>query len=52
MRLHAFPSLDPIVRVALHGGEDLAQLRYMAEKRLKQEFETVKGVGYRLKSRR
>jgi HAE1 family hydrophobic/amphiphilic exporter-1 len=38
------PSLDPIVRIALYGGGDLTSLRHIAEKRLKQEFETVKGV--------
>ena len=38
------PSLDPIMRLALYGGDDLAQMRQIAEKRLKQEFETVKGV--------
>lgn len=38
------PSLDPIVRVALYGTGDLVQLRHIADKRLKQEFETVKGV--------
>src|SRR5262247_2218543 len=39
------PSLDPIIRIALHGGgSDLVQLRHMADKRFKQELETVKGV--------
>jgi len=38
------PSLDPIIRVALYGTGDLVQLRHIADKRLKQEFETVKGV--------
>ncbi len=38
------PSLDPIARLALYGGDDLFAMRYMAEKRLKQDFETVKGV--------
>src|SRR5215470_3437180 len=35
------PSLDPIIRIALHGGADLVQLRHMADKRFKQELETV-----------
>jgi HAE1 family hydrophobic/amphiphilic exporter-1 len=38
------PSLDPIMRLALYGGEDLVELRYVADKRLKQELETVSGV--------
>ena len=38
------PSLDPIVRLALAGGGDLTTLRRLADKQLKQDFETVKGV--------
>ena len=38
------PSLDPIVRLALYGGDDLVELRHIADKRLKQELETVRGV--------
>jgi HAE1 family hydrophobic/amphiphilic exporter-1 len=38
------PALDPILRLALYGGDDLVQMRTMADKRLKQELETVKGV--------
>ncbi len=38
------PSLDPIMRLALSGGADLTTLRRAADRRLKQEFETVKGV--------
>jgi HAE1 family hydrophobic/amphiphilic exporter-1 len=38
------PSLDPIARLALYGGDDLYEMRYMAEKRIKQEFETVPGI--------
>ena len=35
------PSLDPIARLALYGGDDLFDMRYMADKRLKQQLETV-----------
>ena len=38
------PSLDPVMRLALSGPSDLTELRQMADKRLKQEFETIKGV--------
>jgi len=38
------PSLDPIIRLALSGPGDLALLRYMAEKQIKQDFETIKGI--------
>ena len=38
------PSLDPVMRLALSGPSDLTVLRQMADKRLKQEFETIKGV--------
>jgi len=38
------PSLEPIARVALYGGGDLFEMRRMAERRLKQELETVRGV--------
>jgi HAE1 family hydrophobic/amphiphilic exporter-1 len=38
------PSLDPIVRIALAGGDDLVELRRLAEKKLKPDFETVLGV--------
>ena len=38
------PSLDPIVRLALYGSDDLVELRHVADKRLKQELETVRGV--------
>lgn len=38
------PSLDPIVRLALHGSEDLATLRRLADKQIKQDFETLAGV--------
>lgn len=38
------PSLDPIARLALYGGEDLFAMRYMADKRLKQQLETVPGI--------
>ncbi len=38
------PSLDPIMRLALSGPGDLIELRQIADKKLKQEFETIKGV--------
>jgi len=38
------PSLDPIVRLALSGAGDLTALRRLADKQLKQDFETLKGV--------
>ncbi len=41
------PSLDPIIRLALSGpkgSEDLQAMRRLAEKQIKQDFETVKGV--------
>ncbi|HPF36698.1 MAG TPA: efflux RND transporter permease subunit [Candidatus Krumholzibacteria bacterium] len=38
------PSLDPIVRLALSGEQDLTFLRRLADKQIKQDFETLKGV--------
>jgi len=38
------PSLDPIIRLALTGTEDLTVLRSVAELQIKQDFETLKGV--------
>ncbi len=38
------PSLDPIVRLALAGTDHLVELRRLAEKKLKPDFETVLGV--------
>jgi HAE1 family hydrophobic/amphiphilic exporter-1 len=38
------PSLDPILRVGVHGSDDLAQLRFMAEEDLKRAFERIEGV--------
>jgi HAE1 family hydrophobic/amphiphilic exporter-1 len=38
------PSLDPIVRLGLHGSGSLIEKRRLAEKKLKPEFETIKGV--------
>ena len=37
------PALDPIVRLALSGGE-LVDMRRLAERKLKPEFETVRGI--------
>jgi len=38
------PSLDPIIRLALSGDTDLTMLRRLADKQIKQDFETIKGV--------
>ena len=38
------PSLDPIMRVGLHGSDDLAQLRFMAEEDVKRALERIDGV--------
>jgi len=38
------PSLDPIIRLALAGDDDLTTLRRLADRQIKQDFETVKGV--------
>jgi len=38
------PSLDPIVRIALGGTGDLTESRRLADRRLKQAFESLPGV--------
>jgi HAE1 family hydrophobic/amphiphilic exporter-1 len=38
------PALDPIVRLALSGPDDLRSIRRLAELRLKPDLETVKGI--------
>jgi hydrophobic/amphiphilic exporter-1 (mainly G- bacteria), HAE1 family len=38
------PSLDPIVRIALGGTGDLTESRRLADRRLKQAFESLTGV--------
>lgn len=38
------PSLDPIIRVGLYGGDDLFELRKIAEEEIKRDLETVPGV--------
>jgi len=38
------PSLDPIMRIALGGSGDLTESRRLADRKLKQEFETIRGV--------
>ncbi len=38
------PSLDPVVRLALHGGDDLVAMRRLAERQIKQDLETLVGV--------
>ena len=38
------PSLDPVMRLALSGPGDLMTMRNLADRKLKQAFETIKGV--------
>lgn len=38
------PTLDPIVRVGLHGGADLFTLRYLADEEIKRSLEKIPGV--------
>jgi HAE1 family hydrophobic/amphiphilic exporter-1 len=38
------PSLDPIVRIGLAGSENLVEIRRLAEKKIKPDFETILGV--------
>ncbi len=38
------PSLDPIMRLALTGSDDLREVRHFAERRLEPDLETVIGV--------
>ena len=38
------PSLDPILRIGLHGPQDLFALRYLAEHEIKRELEALAGV--------
>ncbi len=38
------PSLDPIMRIGLHGPQDLFALRYLAEHEIKRELEALAGV--------
>lgn len=38
------PSLDPILRIGISGGEDLFELRKFAEEEIKRQLETIKGV--------
>ncbi len=38
------PSLDPVIRLALTGPDDLATIRELADRKLKPDFETIKGV--------
>ncbi|MDH3214751.1 MAG: efflux RND transporter permease subunit [Candidatus Krumholzibacteria bacterium] len=38
------PSLDPIIRLALAGPGGLSDMRQLAERKLKQDFETILGV--------
>jgi len=38
------PSLDPVVRLAVHGSDDLVAMRRLSERQIKQDFETLRGV--------
>ena len=38
------PSLDPILRLGLHGQEDLVHLRLVAEEQVKRSLERIEGV--------
>ncbi|MEE3260163.1 MAG: efflux RND transporter permease subunit [Candidatus Latescibacterota bacterium] len=38
------PSLDPIMRIGLHGPQNLFALRYLAEHEIKRELEALAGV--------
>ena len=38
------PSLDPIMRIALHGGSNLMELRRIAEERIRLDLESLEGV--------
>ena len=38
------PSLDPIMRIGLHGSPTLYQLRHLAEHEIKRQLESVQGV--------
>ncbi|MFC2076515.1 efflux RND transporter permease subunit [candidate division KSB1 bacterium] len=38
------PSLEPIMRLGIHGGASLLYLRYLTEERIRQEFENIDGV--------
>jgi HAE1 family hydrophobic/amphiphilic exporter-1 len=38
------PSLDPIMRLALSGSGELNEMRRLADRKIKQEFETIRGV--------
>ena len=38
------PSLDPIMRIALHGGSSLMELRRVAEDRVRLDLESLEGV--------
>jgi HAE1 family hydrophobic/amphiphilic exporter-1 len=38
------PSLDPIMRVGIYGSDNLIKLRYIADRTLKRELESLEGV--------
>ncbi len=38
------PSLDPILRIGLYGDKDLVTLRYLADRVLKKDLESMEGV--------
>lgn len=40
------PSLAPIMRISLHGGEDLTLMRRLAEEEIKRRLESLEGVAF------
>jgi HAE1 family hydrophobic/amphiphilic exporter-1 len=38
------PSLDPIMRIGLHGSDELARLRFLGEEDIKRALERIEGV--------
>ncbi|MBK8232221.1 MAG: efflux RND transporter permease subunit [Candidatus Eisenbacteria bacterium] len=38
------PNLDPVLRLGLHGDKDLVTLRYLADRIVKKELESIDGV--------
>jgi HAE1 family hydrophobic/amphiphilic exporter-1 len=38
------PGLDPVLRLGVHGGENLVALRHLSENLVKKELESLKGV--------
>jgi HAE1 family hydrophobic/amphiphilic exporter-1 len=38
------PALDPVIRIGIYGPENLVKLRYIADRTIKKELESVEGV--------